>query len=131
MSAEVDAIQQCVGSLTPFGPRQMTEARHHVADCRQMREEPVLLEDKANRPAMRWNERSCVCVGPRVGARSNCRVGRPVQAGNRSKNRRLAAARRSKDRENLSRVARELDVQRNWTLLSQRCEQGPISHEMN
>src|SRR6266404_6030226 len=104
MSAEVDEIQQRFCSVAPFHPRTMSERRHHVADSRQMREERVLLEDKTDGPAIRWNERSRVCVGPGVSARSNRRVRRPVQARNRTKNCRLAAARRTKYREDFSRV---------------------------
>jgi hypothetical protein len=80
----------------------MTERRHHVADSRQMREERVVLEYKTHGPAIWRNERPAGRIGPRVGARSNRGVRRSIQARNGTQNRRLAAARGSKDREDVS-----------------------------
>src|SRR5262249_38342692 len=114
--------------VAPLPTRTMTERRHHVADSGQMREERVVLEHKTNGPAIRWNERPPVRIAPRLSAGSNRCVRGSVQARSGTQNRRLPAAGRSKDREDFSRVTCELDVQRDWTGLAERDEQGAISH---
>ena len=52
-------------------------------------------------------------------ARSDRGLGRPIEPGDRAKNRRLAAAGRPEDREHVARIARELDVERNRTRLTE------------
>jgi len=82
-----------------------------------MWEERVLLEHKTDRPSIWWNERPAFRVGPLVGAGPDECVRRRIQPGDRTKNGRFAAARRTEDREHFSCVTRELDLEWNWTTL--------------
>jgi hypothetical protein len=129
MAAEMDEVQQNACSLVPFRAWAVTECGRHVAHGGQMRKQRVVLEHEANAPAMRWKVRARRRVCPRLKARLDRRVRRPIQAGNGTKNRGLAAAGRSKDREDISWVACELDIKWNGRRLSERDSQGPVSHE--
>jgi hypothetical protein len=130
MSAEVDEVEERFCSRAPLRSRQVAEPGQHVAGRRQMREQRVLLEDEAGGASIRWNERPAGGVGPRLGAGSNRRMCGPVQPRNRTKNRRFATARRAEDCQDFARLTGELDVQWNWTRLSERDRQGTVSHGM-
>lgn len=129
MAAEMDEVQQGACSLLPFRAWAVTEGDRHVANGSQVRKQCVVLEYEANAPAMWWKVRARGCVCPRLMARLDGSVRRAVQPGNGTKNRGLAAAGRSKDRENVSWLTGELDIQWNGRRLSEGDSQGPVSHE--
>src|SRR5262245_50725392 len=110
-------LQQGLCFVLSFRRWLVAERRHHIADGRQMGKERVLLEDKTYGSTIRRNERGRPCVGPRVAAASNRRVRGPVQACHSTEDRCLAAARRTEDCEDISRMTGELDVQWNGAIL--------------
>ena len=67
-------------------------------------------------------------IGPEVGARANAGLFRPVQARDAAQDRRLSASRRPENREHVSGIAREFDVEPNRAVLTEGDREPAISH---
>ena len=128
LAGQVHQIQQRFRARAPRGARAMPERRHHVAQRGQVREERVLLEDEPHRPAMRRRERPGDGVRPGFGARSHGRLRRSIEPRDRTQDGRLPAAGRPEDGQHVPRGARELDVERDGTLLMDGDRQAAVSH---
>src|SRR5262245_18712554 len=90
----------------------------------------ILLEDKADRPSMRRHIDAGVGIRPGVAARPHVRERRAREAGDGTKNCGLAAARRSEDRQDRTRLAGEVDVKRNRTLLANGDSEPVLRHDV-
>ena len=94
-----------------------------------MRKQRVLLEDEPDGPPVRRPEYARIRVRPGVGAGLHAAMRWPGEAGDRAQYRCLATSRRPENREHMTRVATELDVEGNRTVLAKAHGEAAVRHD--
>ena len=128
VSRKVHRIQQFRCSRPPLRSPTMPECGHDVAERRQMRKQRVLLEHEPYGPSVRRPEYAGIRLRPGVGTGVHAAMRWPGEAGDRAEDRCLTTSRRPENREHLTRVAPELDVEGDRTVLAKAHDEAAISH---
>ena len=95
-------LEKCGRATRTFGARAMSERSHDISGSGQMREEGIFLKDHAHGPEVRCDEHATCGVGPRLAPRLHDRIRRAVQPRDRAKDRRLATARGTEQRDDVA-----------------------------
>ena len=95
-----------------FGGRPVEERAGDVLERRQVRKQPVVLRDVADGTLARRPVDAVRRVEPDVVVERDATTAWPQQPGDRAQQRRLAAARRADDADDLARGEREVEVER-------------------
>ena len=129
MLGQVHEREQRFRPRASLAPRPMPERGDHVAHGRQVRKQRVLLKYEPDGTAMRWSEDSSRRLAPCLGARSHRRLSRLIESCDASQDRRLAAPRRPEDGQDITGIAREFEIERNWSRLPEAHRQTPVTHD--
>ncbi len=104
---QVHQIEQDPRPAIAVGRRHMPHRRHDVPERGHVRKQRIALEHHADGASMRWNMEPFPAGKPRFAIDPHSAVVRSVGAGDRPQDRRLAAAGRADQRQDLARRAGE------------------------
>ena len=100
-----------------------------LPSSRQMRKQRVLLEHEPHGPSVRRPKYAGIRIRPGVGTGLHAAMRWPGEAGDRAQYRCLATSRRPENREHITRVATEFDVEGNRTVLAKAHGEAVVSHD--
>jgi hypothetical protein len=127
-SVEMHAREQIERPALACVARHVDHRLHHVRGRGEVREQAVMLEHEPDPPLARGEIDARARIEPGYPVGTDVALLRPGQPGDRTQDRRLAAARRADEREQLLRRAVELDVERYRRRLPQPHLQTVLSH---